>query len=261
MSEKEDILTFYHFTRPVYVPIILSRGLRKGDIPLSQTTGFNAVWLSKDPNHLKALSSWDGDDCEKRNAGFKLQLAASDPNLKKWTDVARMYKMDPGWYRRLNETRGYGADSWWVYRGKITNESFQSVCLRVEGSESYIEYPPRSDSLLNALLERGYLVTALFLEHYPEPETGWPERKICDRKCANPHCREGPKVKAAMTCSRCHGVQYHNRACQKQDWKEHKLLCFDITSNEEIVRNLRMRSQPQLSVGSNKGLHQSPYHR
>jgi len=50
------------------------------------------------------------------------------------------------------------------------------------------------------------------------------ENKQGDRICQQCH-----RIAAGLLrCSRCGDVYYCNRACQKRDWKKHKLLCSKI---------------------------------
>jgi hypothetical protein len=171
---------------------------------------------------------------DKRGARIKLQIAAKDPNLKRWTEVAKLYNIEKTFYEGLNKASGGHPENWWIYRGKITMDSFLSVEMRQEDG-AYREFTslqtnegwentPWGDLKLY-VGQAGLSVQTLFLARAPEAETGWPNRRLVRRKCANPHCTEDPSLDANMECSRCHILQYHNRKCQKEHWKEHKPFC------------------------------------
>ena len=67
-AQEKSTITFYHFTRPQTVPIILEHGLRRGDVAISRCRGFNAVWLTTDPDPMKLVIGNDPSTFEKRKA-------------------------------------------------------------------------------------------------------------------------------------------------------------------------------------------------
>jgi AMMECR1 domain-containing protein len=49
-----------------------------------------------------------------------------------------------------------------------------------------------------------------------------------------PKCGHCTKAKEELnTCARCKKAKYCNKACQKKDWKFHKLSCEVTTETEE----------------------------
>ena len=224
-------ITFYHFTRKKYALVIFNEGLRKGDVPISPSTGFNAVWLfsTPDPRYYSFFNSPDLTD-EKRGIRITLKLdSEQDPNLKKWTEVAREYKVDPHWYSMMNVGEKHGSDlTSWLYRGKITPDKFISVGIKKDGIRNldYTEYTD-IDAALTVLMTEGgqkMFMYSMFMEGYPEPETGWPARKEVDRSCSNPAC--ATTTKKLLECAVCHRVQYCSKACQKIHWKAvHRIKC------------------------------------
>jgi hypothetical protein len=226
-TQPQRMLTFYHFTRLLTIGTIYESGLRKGDIPLTLSTGFNAVWLTTDPDPTRFFYVDEANSQMKRAVRIKLQVSANDPNLKSWRDVAAMYKVSPSWYDSLHFSGGQSSEAWWVYRGKISNEAFLSCGVRAVNG-SYTEYAG-DNTLFEELMTNHsqVMMQSMLYASYPEPETGWPNRRLADRKCANPNCQEDSMARATLRCARCQGVQYHNKACQKAHWKEHKKNCLD----------------------------------
>lgn len=232
-----EFFEFYHCTRAITVArIILSGdGLKKGDVATSSSSGFNAVWLSTDPDPSHyVLKNWPVVEQEKRGAMITVRIPRDSPNLRKWNDVAKAYKIKEGFLKRYNWASGDRPELHWLYRGKIEIDSFVSVDMR-QPDGTYRSFTadqtnqgwnnePWGD-LMTYCGEAGLSVMTLFMESTPEPETGWPNRKVVFRKCSYPHCTVDPKVPAELDCSHCYSAQYHGKTCQKQHWKEHKVLC------------------------------------
>jgi hypothetical protein len=231
-------ITFYHFTRKTYALTVVNEGIRRGDVPITPTTGLNAVWLfsTPDPRYFTVLNSTDTTDA-KRGVRITLKLDSQDPNLKRWTQVAHEYKVDPEHYRRQNVGEKHGSDgTWWLYRGKIGRDKFISIGIKKDGIRSldYKEYNDVNAAVMSLMTNEQKERTApahmklvmqsMLMQGYPEPETGWPTGKKVDRSCSNPAC--ATTTKKLLECAACHIVQYCSKRCQRSHWKVgHKIKC------------------------------------
>jgi hypothetical protein len=230
-------ITLYHFTRKQCAMTVINEGIRKGDVPITPTTGFNAVWLfsTPDPRYLTFAHSTALTD-EKRGVRITLMLDSQDPNLKRWTQVAHEYKVEPVWYRALNDGQRHGSDAtWWLYRGKISQDKFISIGIKQDGIRN-LEYTESDvDGAVVSLMTNEQdtrtgpaharlVMQSMFMQRYPEPETGWPTGKKVDRSCSNPAC--ATTTKKLLACTGCYSVQYCSKRCQKGHWKVgHRIKC------------------------------------
>ena len=247
-TKEKSTITFYHFTRPKYLWLICQNGVRKGDIVISASTGFNAVWLTTDPDPMNFNVGGHPSTLEKRLGRIQLEVPKNDPRLKKWSNVAAIYKVDPAIYQSLNLTGGNSAHSWWVYRGKLTHEDFiTSYSLWNNRTKQYDQFTTPGD-LYQSLTKKGGPVSAvdlLFTQTYPEPETSWPRLRDISGTCSNPACQApDPGNPNMYECSKCQKIQYCSSHCQKQHWKEHKKLCFDMTNPEDLTKFLDTGTAP-----------------
>lgn len=122
-------VTLYHYTSRFHLKAILaSRVLSRGDVPLSPTTGANAVWLTDDPEANR--QGWRrGSVLDKAEVRITVEIPAEDPNLSRWSDFARKHGVDPAWYAVLDQVAGGGSQRWWLYTGFIPRALFSEVLL------------------------------------------------------------------------------------------------------------------------------------
>lgn len=115
-------MRFYHFTYPYRVSSILMEGLDTGDVPLSISSGFNAPWVTRDPNPMNQM--WTGFSNGKGKSGARLivDIPDDDPNLLWWPAVASAFNVEDWWYKALDRTGGGGSDNWYIYKGVIRPE-------------------------------------------------------------------------------------------------------------------------------------------
>lgn len=107
--------TLYHFTRPAYAEQIKELGIIIGDVPTSPTDGFNAPWLTDEPN--PTIQNWIlGTDKDKVRITVSIK---KEKWLRKWSSFATTYGVDPEWYKILDRTGGGGSEHWYIYMGRI----------------------------------------------------------------------------------------------------------------------------------------------
>jgi hypothetical protein len=143
-------MIFYHFTAREYLDAIQGEGLTKGDVPLTATTGVNAVWLTTDKNPAgHGLSDGGELTCEmrvayqkcfgvmpregdrfpnKRAVRITVLVSSTDRNLYHWPKWGRK-RLHPQYYEVLNKTGGGKTKTWWLYFGTIPPSCFHSVEL------------------------------------------------------------------------------------------------------------------------------------
>mgnify|MGYP003661519261 CR=1 FL=1 len=95
---------FYHFTAKDRLEMIQADGIMYGDVPTSMSEGFNAVWLTTDPN--PGTQNWAMGDY-KRAIRLTVYIPNDEySNLWKWVEMANRLDVDKGWREILNVTGG-----------------------------------------------------------------------------------------------------------------------------------------------------------
>jgi len=113
--------TFYHFTSPDRVELIRQHGILMGDVPLTPTGGFNAPWLTEDPE--RGHQRWAAGSCEAKGAvRLTVEVPFPHPLLVRWPDLAKREGVEPKWYATLDRVGGGGSENWWVFKGRIPPE-------------------------------------------------------------------------------------------------------------------------------------------
>jgi len=106
-------ITLYHFTSEMHYQSIQSLGYlaNNGDVPITGTGGFKALWLTSnpDPNAQK----WE-HSTGKNGLRFEIEFEDDDPGLAKWSDLTRVFHMTQNWQSSLR-TAGGDPDDWYVY--------------------------------------------------------------------------------------------------------------------------------------------------
>jgi len=238
-SNQANTETFYHFTQgPALASIMLygtKDGLKMGDVPLTVESGFQAVWLTTDPNPDSfGIVDMPKVDKAKKEARITIKISKNDPNLRQYRDVLKMYNVKKKFARIMDKADRGDPFDFWLYRGKIEIGSFAQVDLRMSDGnyksfDASMKHQGMGDEPWGALFQAfhplGYCATALLMELKPDPEPGWPDPKTIKNKCANPNCKEDPCKPATLACKRCRTVQYHSRNCQLEHYNEHKHYC------------------------------------
>lgn len=118
-------IKLYHFTSEYHLPHILKDGLSRGDVPLNPMEwGVNAVWLTDNPD--PGNQDWKtGSPVDKTAVMIEVELNVPNISLVKWSVYARKKKIDPQWYKKLDETGGGQSEHWWLYFGVIPPERFK----------------------------------------------------------------------------------------------------------------------------------------
>lgn len=150
-------MLLYHFTAHDRLGSIMEAGLNKGDVPLSETTGMNAVWLTTDPapdgHGLDAAGVLDDAArytmlrlfgelppegsrwSDKTAVRITVRLPSGDRNLKDWLPWARK-RASADWLSRLHSAAGghRKARTWKLYFGVVPPSAFVAVdILRPDG--------------------------------------------------------------------------------------------------------------------------------
>lgn len=116
---------FYHFTAKDRLEMIEKVGIMYGDVPTSMSEGFNAVWLTTDPN--PGTQNWAMGDY-KRAVRLTVYIPNDEySNLWKWVEMANRLDVDKGWREILNVTGGGGEDDWYVYLGVVDPDWIEKV--------------------------------------------------------------------------------------------------------------------------------------
>ncbi|MGA1852636.1 hypothetical protein VH570_17525 [Sphingobium sp. HT1-2] len=143
-------MLLYHYTSASRIASIYESGLNKGEVPLTQNTALNGVWLTTDSSpsghglgearlftEAERLSvfqrtgmmppqdqHWDN----KREVRITIKLPSNNPNLSRWSKWGRK-NLERNWYDALSVAGGgeQKAKTWWVYWGVITPDMFVAV--------------------------------------------------------------------------------------------------------------------------------------
>ena len=109
----------YHFTSLWHFEAILTEGyISRGDVPLTPSGGYNALWLTKDPDWDR--QGWAGGS-EICKTEVRLTIMLPDealPYLKHWPELANAENVEERWYRALAQGGGNPED-WYVFMGRI----------------------------------------------------------------------------------------------------------------------------------------------
>ena len=119
-------MILYHFTSREAAASILRGGISKGDVPLDPVAGFNAPWLTTDPEPL--AQQWaESSRYDKTALRLTVRIEDSDKRLVKWTDLASTLEVEKWWFDALDTAGGGGAGSWYVYLGVIPRRNITYV--------------------------------------------------------------------------------------------------------------------------------------
>ena len=112
-------MKFYHFTsRQGLINITSERKiLPVGDVPITVTGGFKAIWLTTNPEPGKQLWSF-GVGYDKTAVRLELDMDVTTPGLAYWPNLAQQFHMEKSWYKILGTTGG-NPDHWYVYTNII----------------------------------------------------------------------------------------------------------------------------------------------
>lgn len=110
-------LSLHHFTSHYHYSRILTEGIMRGDVPTSPNTGYNAVWLTSDPD--PDHQEWAGGPLDKTAIRLSVQIMSDDTSLHHWPLLARKLGVPRWWYDALDQTGGGGSNNWYVYHQPI----------------------------------------------------------------------------------------------------------------------------------------------
>ena len=116
MSSKDAKMKLYHFTCPSRMESIMRLGIFKGDVPIGPVSGFNAPWLTSDPE--PANQAWDAGGTK---SDCRIEVLIPDEelgNLTTWDEVCAVYDVPEFWREALRKAGGNDGD-WYIYQGVI----------------------------------------------------------------------------------------------------------------------------------------------
>jgi len=108
-------MILYHFTRPNNVESIKEYGIIRGDVPTSPTDGFNAPWLTDDPEPKN--QTWIAI-ADKNKVRITVNIK-NDKWLRKWSSFAATRELDPMLLEAIDKLGGGGSNHWYIYLGRI----------------------------------------------------------------------------------------------------------------------------------------------
>lgn len=127
-TEPVATKTLYHFTSQHHLAAILETGgLRRGDVPTAETTGFNAVWLTS--SHNGACQLWADSPFDRTLVRMKVICPGNDPALRHWPALAQELGVTTRWQAILAETGG-NPEEWFVYMGEVPLSMVESIDFR-----------------------------------------------------------------------------------------------------------------------------------
>jgi len=116
---------YYHFTSETNLPGIMHSGISRGDVPTSPGGGFQAPWLTGNPNPQQ--QQWVG-----ATPKTEIRLTVDIPDdeedkLWPWLEVAVAMDIPDWWLDALNKAGGGGQADWFVFLGVIKPEWITNV--------------------------------------------------------------------------------------------------------------------------------------
>ena len=133
----KQTITLYHFTSAPHMGKILAAGeLSKGDVPKSNTTGYNAVWFTVKPtvdNTYGMLKS----NVDKSLVRITFEFTLPTPKLYYWKAVAPKIGISNMMYRSMDETANHTARDWWIYAGVLPLSMCKSIDYRINTTSPY----------------------------------------------------------------------------------------------------------------------------
>jgi hypothetical protein len=118
-------VSYYHFTSEDNLPSIMRSGISRGDVPTSPVGGFQAPWLTLNPNPQQQHWSMGGSKTQVR-----LTVEIPDDEAEKlwpWLELAKEAETPEWWLDALNQSGGGGDAYWLVFLGVIKPEWITNV--------------------------------------------------------------------------------------------------------------------------------------
>ena len=111
-------MRLYHFTSEAHLPGIERDGIKHGDVPTSPTEGFDAPWLTTDPDWAHQTWSW-GSAWDKTAIRITVEIPDDHPNLYSWQQLIETLNIQPVWVAALENAAGGSMDGHYVYLGGV----------------------------------------------------------------------------------------------------------------------------------------------
>jgi len=137
-------LKLYHFTAADLLPQIMEEGLSRGDVPITQTASYKAVWLTslltpighglgqerELTDREKAIIGAPRDRpvfmMDKRRIRIEVVIPRGDRNLHRWDRWSKKH-LAPSWRDALHGAGGHSYRTWFIYNGIIPPAWFSKV--------------------------------------------------------------------------------------------------------------------------------------
>ena len=119
-TKKQRPSVLYHFTSTWHLKQISKHGICRGDVATSPNGGFNAPWLTTDPDRTN--QRWARGSCfDKTAVRLRVDIPMEERgNLRHWPDLAKGLRIKRAWMAGLK--RGGNANNWYLYLGHIPPE-------------------------------------------------------------------------------------------------------------------------------------------
>ena len=143
-------MILYHFTSLSHLPKICKSGFLKiGDIPLKQTSNYgedgHGVWFTTASSANPEQHGLKNLLVDKTVVRFKVDIDEHSLQLFKWSDYAKMNKINKKWYETLDKVGGGLSHTWWLYIGEIDIRSSQ---VEISIKENNVFIPKLTDHIL-----------------------------------------------------------------------------------------------------------------
>jgi hypothetical protein len=142
----------YHFTSRPWFHFIRTEGITKGEaVASSRNHIVNFPNLTANPDPLAQRWAYDpvcwsgkvmpDKDLPVRRAAVRItvKIPPDDDRLISYRDFATAHGLDRRVYRRLDETGGWQARYWWIYRGVVLPRWFTDVEFLDDGELNWVE--------------------------------------------------------------------------------------------------------------------------
>jgi hypothetical protein len=116
----------YHFTNRAWWHFIEKEGITRGECPVNRRLVLNWPNFTTDPE--PANQGWSGGRLTGKTAvRIGVRVRPKDSNWIPWVDLTKQHGMDSKTFAIYHNSGGRGSKNWWVYRGVVRPDTFESV--------------------------------------------------------------------------------------------------------------------------------------
>jgi hypothetical protein len=120
-------MRLYHFTCHLWWRYIQAEGISRGEAPINEHSAYCYPNLTDNPDPIGQAWMGDGRESNKRAIRISLDIPEGDEKLISWREYTKLHGMSRVAYRGYDESGGWQARHWWIYRGLITPDRFTSA--------------------------------------------------------------------------------------------------------------------------------------